>query len=581
MQHLLLWAVMMNRRKLARLFWRMGKDHVASALTASKVLKSLAKFADSKGKLDLSLDLNNHADEFERLACGVISECYRLDKTSQDLLIRRQENWGNTTCLAIAYSSRHVKFMSLDAWQSKLNKVWMGKMAPYTTWWRVLSSMFLPFMMFLPIFTIKFEVQVKDRKQEDSVQQAGGQDRFSSVSWPWQRKAQGIGPLQAISNFHVAPITKFMYTYVFYMAYMVIFSIFILTDLHPLEENPISILEYLTIARLTSLLFEEIRQICVEHPKSRWHKVKIWFGSFWNKMDCVLHLMFLLSLVLRLTVAAGPGFEYVRGIYCITLGSSFLRMAQLFLVHAKIGPKVIMIQKMLVDLGIFLGIMLLFIFAYGVMRHALLYPNSPLGWPLLRDVFLIPYWQVYGELFIDNADGTILGSPLVTVLQALYMLLTNVLILNLLIAMFSYTFQKIQDNSEQVWRFNRNEYILEFHDRPWGPPPFIILGLAWRFGRWLWLRHKHKEDFNDFNRKFSEEYVGRLQLVERAAATNYFTKNPHLENEEIQDTTNSERPDSATTCITDAVTDLQHRMSKLEDHLGSIKDLLEQRLPKT
>ncbi|XP_019639916.1 PREDICTED: transient receptor potential cation channel subfamily M member 1-like isoform X2 [Branchiostoma belcheri] len=357
MQHLLLWAVMMNRRELALLFWRMGRDHIASALTASKVLKSLAKVADSEEELDLSLDLKNHADEFEQLARGVINECYGLDKKkSHDLLIRRQENWGDTTCMAIASSSRHLDFMSHAACQSKLNLIWKGKMALYTSWWKLILSTFLPFM----IFTIKFvdqeEDQLPDSPPNSPVASPRKTPRFRPhkyvhrakrlLSVSWQLGSKGIGPLQAIYNFHVAPVTKFMYTAVFYVAFLVIFSVFILTDLHPLEEEPIGILEWLTIAWLASLLVEELRQILAERPRSFWHKIQIWFGDFWNMMDCGLLLMFLLSLVLHVTVSAGSGFEVVRVMYCITLGFSFVRLPQLFMVHKDIGPKVIMIQKM-------------------------------------------------------------------------------------------------------------------------------------------------------------------------------------------------------------------------------------------
>ncbi|XP_078692315.1 transient receptor potential cation channel subfamily M member-like 2 isoform X4 [Branchiostoma floridae x Branchiostoma belcheri] len=638
MQHLLLWAVMMNRRELALLFWRMGRDHIASALTASKVLKSLAKVADSEEELDLSLDLKNHADEFEQLARGVINECYGLDKKkSHDLLIRRQENWGDTTCMAIASSSRHLDFMSHAACQSKLNLIWKGKMALYTSWWKLILSTFLPFM----IFTIKFVDQegdqLPDSPPNSPVASPRKTPRFRPhkyvhrakrlLSVSWQLGSKGIGPLQAIYNFHVAPVTKFMYTAVFYVAFLVIFSVFILTDLHPLEEEPIGILEWLTIAWLASLLVEEVRQILAEHPRSLWHKVQIWFGDFWNMMDCGLLLMFLLSLVLHVTVSAGSGFEVVRVMYCITLGFSFVRLPQLFMVHKDIGPKVIMIQKMLVDLVFFLVILLVFIFAYGVMRHTLIYPNSPAEWSLIMNVSLIPYWQVYGELFVDEVEGTTPhGNWLIYVLQGLYMLLTNVLLLNLLIAMFSFTFQKIQDNSEQVWRFHRYDIIYEFFDRPWGAPPVIILGHVWRFGRWVARKcaGKPQDDSDDFNCKFPPDEVSRQQALEKAGAENYLLRNLQLQNEHIDTkfATTSERlekvlddledikesvqakeeleasfyappvadvtftshrtsrPSSATASTSGVAVDLQHRMSNLEGQLGSIKDLLEHLQPR-
>ena len=44
-------------------------------------------------------------------------------------------------------------------------------------------------------------------------------------------------------------------------------------------------------------------------------------------------------------------------------------------------------------------------------------------------------------------------------MHGLYMLFANVLLLNLLIAMFSNTFTSIEDDSERYWKYER--YFLE------------------------------------------------------------------------------------------------------------------------
>ena len=141
----------------------------------------------------------------------------------------------------------------------------------------------------------------------------------------------------------------------------------------------------------------------------------------------------------------------------------------------------------------FLCILVIFILSYGVASQALLYPNSEPSWSLLNDIIYKPYWQMYGELFLEELEGTnvlslflyrifliVVQLPdglsillrllfivsfytistgdvegctynttaepdlnrcpkenrLVILLFALYMILTNVLLLNLLIAMF-------------------------------------------------------------------------------------------------------------------------------------------------
>ena len=48
---------------------------------------------------------------------------------------------------------------------------------------------------------------------------------------------------------------------------------------------------------------------------------------------------------------------------------------------------------------------MVFIVAYGLAAHIILYPNSELEWSLIKDVLRKPYWQMYGELFLEEIEG--------------------------------------------------------------------------------------------------------------------------------------------------------------------------------
>lgn len=39
----------------------------------------------------------------------------------------------------------------------------------------------------------------------------------------------------------------------------------------------------------------------------------------------------------------------------------------------------------------------------------------------------------------------------------------------------SYTFQQVQEHTDQIWKFQRHDLIEEYHSRPAAPPPFILL----------------------------------------------------------------------------------------------------------
>ena len=46
--------------------------------------------------------------------------------------------------------------------------------------------------------------------------------------------------------------------------------------------------------------------------------------------------------------------------------------------------------------------MTVFLLAYGVARRTLLEPNTPFSWKSVAEIFFVPYFQVYGELFIEK-----------------------------------------------------------------------------------------------------------------------------------------------------------------------------------
>lgn len=94
------------------------------------------------------------------------------------------------------------------------------------------------------------------------------------------------------------------------------------------------------------------------------------------------------------------------------------------------------------------------------------------------------------------------GAWLTPAIMACYLLVANILLVNLLIAVFKYvgasmqtplshwllefysslflkshsnTFFEVKSISNQVWKFQRYQLIMTFHDRPILPPPLIIL----------------------------------------------------------------------------------------------------------
>ena len=82
-------------------------------------------------------------------------------------------------------------------------------------------------------------------------------------------------------------------------------------------------------------------------------------------------------------------------------------------------------------------------------------------------------------------DGEVCYDWLATLLLALFMLITNIMLLNLLIAIFSHSFEKIESESQLIWRYHMYDLVHEYYESTWLPPPLNTLCLLGSLTLWL------------------------------------------------------------------------------------------------
>ncbi len=58
----------------------------------------------------------------------------------------------------------------------------------------------------------------------------------------------------------------------------------------------------------------------------------------------------------------------------------------------------------MIDMLYFVVIMLVVLMSFGVSRQAILHPDEEPTWRLVRNIFYMPYWMIYGEVFADSID---------------------------------------------------------------------------------------------------------------------------------------------------------------------------------
>jgi hypothetical protein len=101
----------------------------------------------------------------------------------------------------------------------------------------------------------------------------------------------------------------------------------------------------------------------------------------------------------------------------------------------------------------FISIIAIFVCAFGVTTQATLYPGNSLNFELFKSILDKAYWPIYGEMKIldelDQCSSTNMhlmppghkcpetsGIAFSFIALMVYMVLANILLINLLIAMF-------------------------------------------------------------------------------------------------------------------------------------------------
>ncbi|KAK3595122.1 hypothetical protein CHS0354_002375 [Potamilus streckersoni] len=494
-KELFLWAILFNRREMAKMLWKMSRNQIAGALVACALLKGLADRAADEEELELNAKLQEHSQKYEDFATDVLGECYsKNSQLARQLVVRRLTIYGDTTLFTLAEANDLMKFMGHTCCQTKLNLIWKGRMAQYTQTWLILISIIFPFLIPLIKFTCNQaslelqdnsdthrkgeELQLQQKEKVAKNQVRPKTDDFIVRHWETEvsirskvfrnKQAQKqsdklttltdsststIGLFNAVYYFYSAPITVFLINNISYLIFLAIFTYFVLTDLKPSKP---SVLEYITWGWTVTMLIEEFRQVVAGDQRSIKFKIRSWFSSIWNRFDLLMYMLFLVSVITRYVLSEDL-FTWARIIYSITLAVYYLRFMQAFFVEKNIGPKVIMIKNMIVDLMFFVLIFLIFLLSFGVAYQANLFPNSEPSWYLLKSIVYMPYWQMYGELSLDEMSGKPMDdcvtnetlwraaggrgrcpadNALVPLLGAIYVVLTNILLINLLIAMF-------------------------------------------------------------------------------------------------------------------------------------------------
>ncbi|CAF4614262.1 unnamed protein product [Rotaria sp. Silwood1] len=441
-----------------------------------------------------------------------------------------------------------------------------------------------------------------------------------------------------ITTFLRAPYVKYLYNLYSHLIFLMLFSYVILCDFFPLYNFPVdvcgpsadsvhrkdpttdnddneplqsytstkhsynvtksvsygfqrhkhqSITEIILVIWVFTLVCEEIRQLVAIEAQSTRNAVIAYFKTFWNRLDVLAIILFIIGITLRY-LPASECFCAARIILSFDLSLWFIRTLDMFAAVRRLGPKLVMIGEMVHDLKFFMLMLFVFILAFGVPFHGLVHGVNKFSWHLPREIMNLAYWQIFGELealdtFGDNYKA---NGYAAFILLISYMAIVSILLVNLLIAMFSNTFDRLQSNTDRIWKFQRYSLVCEYLSRPSIPAPFIFFSHLWRVTLFTlakcpklkFIQTKYEEHLNRTKYKISldDKSVTKIEAAEDAYGDEVYYNFLKIGRKLIDETDlDEERVQSPQENILNKIRTLENRMQVMSNQQAHMCDYLE------
>uniref|UniRef100_A0A673BYW2 Short transient receptor potential channel 2-like n=1 Tax=Sphaeramia orbicularis TaxID=375764 RepID=A0A673BYW2_9TELE len=152
-------------------------------------------------------------------------------------------------------------------------------------------------------------------------------------------------------------------------------------------------------------------------------------------------------------------------LFAVTSMMSFTRLAYILPAHESLGTLQISIGKMIDDMMRFMFILMIIgtAFLCGINNVYVPYVISPhLG--RFNETFHFLFWTMFGVANQDYVDMPqfVLAEFVGRILYGIFTLVIVIVLLNMLIAMITNSFQKIEDDADVEWKFARSKLYLSY-----------------------------------------------------------------------------------------------------------------------
>ncbi|XP_069953350.1 transient receptor potential protein-like [Cherax quadricarinatus] len=323
--------------------------------------------------------------------------------------------------------------------------------------------------------------------------------------------------------------------------------------------------ELAIIMYIFSLIWSEI--------KSLWSDGLLeYVKDLWNIIDYITNMFFMTWLLMRATsiflvqkdLWNGIWPYYPReawdpydplliseGCFGAAMIFSFLKLVHIFSVNPHLGPLQISLGRMIFDILKFFFLYTLVLFAFGCGMNQLMWYYAELEmkkcyhlpdgqpdrekesqacfiwrrWTNLFETSQSLFWASFGLVDLDSFELTGVGSFTrfwAMLMFGSYSVINVIVLLNLLIAMMSNSYNIISERSDMEWKFARTKLWLSyFEDGATVPPPFNVIPSPKSFIKLLGLaKEKIRGSFKAKSRKMAEQkHANVMRLLVRRYIT--------------------------------------------------------------
>ncbi|XP_022241744.1 ankyrin-3-like, partial [Limulus polyphemus] len=288
------------------------------------------------------------------------------------------------------------------------------------------------------------------------------------------------------------PIIKFLSYLISHIFFVVLLSFTIINPWVPLWRNTNLIPQWhegLLIVWVAGMVLSHIA-----NPKEKggfaWTRVIVMFF-------CMLSILVHCSAIFILEIDTKLILLYIRNqLLGVSLLLCFLEFLNFLSFHHLFGPWAVIIKDLMKDLLRFLAILALFLVGFSLHLSAIYQPvfepiyltNASL--PTFGQEFQSPintfemlFFALFGLVEPDYMPPLYLSPSfskiIIKVVFGVYMTVTVVVLINLLIAMMSNTYQRIQARSDTEWKFGRAKLIRRMIRTSSSPPPVNFFTGFW------------------------------------------------------------------------------------------------------